>query len=452
MGNKKRKIGLTTQYIFIVCTLLLLVNTVLGLVLMYQSRKSMQTLIRRHMLAVADTAAASVDGNLLESLTEEDVGSERFNSIAQTLTKVLSAQKDNDIKYIYAVKKQGDRYVFTVDPDPVNPGAFGEEVVYTHAQDTAWSGTSAIDDTKYSDKWGSFYTAWSPVRNSSGKIIGLIGVDFIPDWFDRQVKNLIVFVILFSTLSVSAGAIIMLLSTGQLRRRIHILNSELSTLSADVGMLSDEIKVEPSEESRAAEEAASDRSLDAIGQLSAKIRGMQIKLKEYMDYAHEQAYSDPMTGTGNKTAYLDCIKELNHQINEGTASFAIAVFDVNGLKKTNDSFGHECGDRIIIDAAAVLRRVFGEGRIFRIGGDEFIVVQGTTTEEELDERIKKLYAEVESFNLNEKRYVMTLSFSGGGSVYRPGVDADFKEVFRRADEAMYNEKNRYYKEKGEDRR
>ncbi|MBO4385095.1 MAG: diguanylate cyclase [Clostridia bacterium] len=449
---KKRKFGFATQYTVIVCALLVIVNAVLGIVLIRQSGNAMRTLIRWHMLSVSDTAAAAVDGNLLESLTENDVGTEDFESIAKTLTKVLDAQKDNDIKYIYAAKKQGDHFVFTVDPDPVNPGAFGEDVVYTPAQEIAWSGTSAIDNDTYSDKWGSFYTAWSPVRNSSGKVIGLIGVDFVADWYDAQVKEHSMFVVIFSTLSIVVGALIMVLTTAQLRRRIRTLNSELSVLSEDVEKLSDEIRAGSAEEGKPVEDIVPDRSADAIGQLSGQIRIMQQKLKDYMDYAHEQAYTDSMTGMGNKAAYLDHIKVLNDEINAGTAAFAIAVFDVNGLKKTNDSFGHECGDRIIIDAAAILRRVFGSGRIYRIGGDEFIVVLGPTTEEELDALIKRLDDEIENFNKNEKRYVMTLSFSGGGAVYHPGDDADFKEVFRRADEAMYNRKNSYYLEKGEARR
>ena len=179
---------------------------------------------------------------------------------------------------------------------------------------------------------------------------------------------------------------------------------------------------------------------------------MQHKLQAYMEYAHEQAYTDSMTGVGNKTAYLERVKEINSQINNGTADFAIVVFDVNGLKNTNDIYGHECGDRIITDTAATIRRVFDSDQIYRIGGDEFIAVVGSMTEEEMEARLKELGEIVENFNKNEKRYAMTLSFSGGGAVYRPGEDAAFKEVFKRADEAMYDNKGNYYKQFGDRRR
>ena len=448
---KKRRIAITTKYIILVCALLLVVNVVLGFVLIRQSGRSMNTLIRWHMLSVADTAAAALDGNALEALTEDDVGSAEFSRIAETLTKVINAQKDSDIKYIYATKKQGDHFVFTVDPDPVSPGAFGEEVVYTPAQDTAWQGTSAVDESTYSDKWGSFYTAWSPVRNSHGRVVGLVGVDFVADWYDQQVSSHTKLVFIFSTLSVIVGAAIMLLTTGQLRSRVRRLNFELSVLSEEVEILSDEIRVSPSEEASAPAEEISDGA-DTIGVLSGRIRVMQRKLKDYMDYAHEQAYTDSMTGAGNKAAYLDYVKELNRRINEGVAAFAVAVFDINGLKSINDNYGHECGDRIIADAAESIRRVFGGEQLFRIGGDEFIAVLGETSGSELSDRFSRLRSDVESFNAFEKRYSMTLAFAWGGAVYRPGEDSDFKDVFKRADEAMYANKDEFYRSTGAERR
>ena len=450
MTKRKRKLNLTTQYVIIVCALLLAVNVTLGLLLMSQSGKAMKEMIRRNMLSVADTVAASLDGDAFAAIDGNNAGTPEYDGIYSDLTNVLRAQKDSDIKYIYTVKKQGDHFIFVVDPDPVKPGLYGDSVVDTDSQAAAWNtGVSAVDAEKYQDEWGSFYTAWSPIKNFSGKVVGLVGVDFVADWFDEQIAAHTKFVVIGSALSLVVGAVIMLLLTGQLRSRIRELNSEMQTLSGDVEKLSNEIRVRPGYSDAAPEE---NESGDTIGELSGKIHAMRGKLQAYMQYAHEQAYTDSMTGVANKTAYLDYVKELNSRINNGTASFAIAVFDVNGLKTTNDNYGHECGDRIIIDAAEMIRRVFGDEQLFRIGGDEFIVILGATTEKELNEKLAQLEELVAAFNSGEKRYAMTLSFSGGGAVYRPGEDAAFKEVFKRADEAMYQNKGNYYKQFGDRRR
>ena len=450
---KKKKPNLTTQYIVLVCALLLVVNVLLGLVLMSQSGKAMRSMVSRHMLAVADTAAASLDGDLLESLTKEDFKrkSSDFRAVYDLLTKIKNAQEDSDIKYIYTVKKDGSVFVFTVDPDPVEPGEYGEPVVPTPSQQIAWEGTSCVDKETYQDEWGSFYTAWSPVKNSAGNVVGLVAVDFVADWYDQQVKAHTISVIIISGMSVIVGALMVFLLTRQLRRKIRVLNGEMLILSRNVEELSREIGVRPGEE-LPDDEDDQEYDTDSIGDLSGKVRVMQSKLKEYLDFVHEQAYTDAMTGVENKTAYLEYVRELNRKINEGTVAFAIAVFDVNGLKKTNDNFGHECGDYILTDAATLIREVFSNGRIFRIGGDEFIAVLEGVSESEVNKRLDRLQVVIADFNTNKKRYSMTLSFSGGGAVYRPGVDSDYKEVFKRADEAMYQNKANYYRQFGDRRK
>lgn len=449
----RKRINLTTQYIIIVCILLLAVNVTLSAVLLGQSSKSMKIMVRKHMASVADTAAASLDGDVLGAVTAEDVAGKTgaYHAIADTLAVIQRAQQNSDIKYIYTTKKAAEgQFVFVVDPDPVNPGDYGEDVVFTPAQETAWRGASAVDEEAFEDEWGKFYTAWSPVKDSTGRVVGLVGVDFAADWYDAQVAKHTLSVFIVSALSLLVGAVIMTLLTGQLRRRFRSLNAELSALSGDVEKLSDEIKVRPGDEEKDEETAAD--GADTIGTIGHKIRVMQKQLKAYMQYVEEQAYTDSMTGVGNKTAYLARIKELGIEINAGTAAFAIAVFDINGLKSTNDNYGHECGDRIITDAAMVIRRVFPNEQIYRIGGDEFITLMGATTEGELESKFEELTAIVTDFNLHEKRYAMTLSFSFGGAVYQPGRDADFKEVFKRADQAMYRNKGEYYRQYGDRRR
>ena len=444
--DMKRHLNLTKQYIIIiiVCVLLLLGNITMGVFLIKQSRSTMQKLLSKHMISVADTASASIDGDMFEAITEDDWKnhSESYLTIAQKLISVQTIQHNTDIKFIYSIKKEGDKFVFVVDPDPNPTTAFkyGDEIEYTPMEDEVWNtGISGADSDRVPDSAGNYYSAWSPITNTAG-------VDFDSEWYDAQVLRTTIHVALVSGLSLVIGALIVLLLTKQLRSRFRTLNAEILTLSSDVEKLSDEIKVRPGDEEL--HEKKTSISGDAIGAISEKIHAMQIKLRAYMKYAEEQAYTDSMTGVNNKTAYLNRIKELNAEINAGTASFATAVFDINGLKSTNDNYGHECGDRIITDAAALICRVFKAEQLYRIGGDEFIAILDPTTEEELENKFRTLVEAEENFNKNEKRYAMTLSFSYGGAVYRPGHDADFKEVFKRADQAMYENKSEYYEKIG----
>lgn len=452
MKQKHKKISLTTRYIVIACALLLAVNAALGFAMIRQSGSSMKALIRRHMLSVSNTAASLVDGDVLEGITADDVGSEEHQEIASTLLMVKNVQHDSAIKFIYLVKREDDHYVFTVDPDPVNPADYGEEVVRTNAQDIAWAGNAEVDEEPLEDEWGCFYTAWSPILNSKGLVVGMVGMDFAADWYDNQVAEHTRTVLIVSVISLLMGALIVFLLTGQLRRRMRELNAEVSVISEDINQLSEVVSKRPGYEDLAEEEETALESDDTIWGLSGKIKALQNKLKKYLQFAHEQAYTDPMTGVGNKSAYLDRVKEINADINSGKSAFAVAVFDVNGLKNINDNYGHECGDAIIVDAAAAIGRIFGTERIYRIGGDEFIAVLDATTQEELDDAFCRLDEDVDRFNREEKQYSMTLAFAHGGTVYHPGEDADFKAVFKRADMAMYQNKGDYYKQFGDRRK
>ena len=441
---KRKGISFTTKYTAIVCVLLIVAVTAVSAVLMIESNLSMKSLLRRHMISVADTAAASVDGDFLGRMTADDVGSDEYNRIVSTLLLIKDAQKDSDIKYIYTVKRAGDHFVFTVDPDPDNPADFEEDVVKTDGQDLAWSGTSATDKEQYEDEWGCYYSAWSPIRDSKGEIVGLVGMDFVADWYDGQVASHTRVVLIIGLLALAGGLLIMFMLTAQLRRKFMMLSSEMSILSEYVMELSEEIKDHSTKTGYVPEALIDAAGHDTIEQLNHKIRDMRSKLREYLDYIHAQAYTDTMTGVANKSSYLAKKDEINKQINNGTASFAVAVFDINDLKGTNDNYGHECGDRIITDSAAIIGRVFPFDSLYRIGGDEFIAILFGMSEEELNAKFAELDEVVEHFNEHEKDYAMTLSFSRGGSVYQPGVDAAFKETFKRADQAMYDNKKEHY--------
>ena len=127
--NKPKAGRVTTRFVVTIGALLLVTNIVLGSVLMVLSTAAFRTLIRQHMLSLSTTAAGLLDGDALGALTEADVGNQAYNDI---LNRLSVFQSKSDVIYIYAVRQVGaDDYVFTVDPDPEKPAAFGSPVVVT---------------------------------------------------------------------------------------------------------------------------------------------------------------------------------------------------------------------------------------------------------------------------------------------------------------------------------
>ena len=106
--------------------------------------------------------------------------------------------------------------------------------------------------------------------------------------------------------------------------------------------------------------------------------------------------------------------------------------DLNGLKRVNDQFGHRAGDELIVRAAMAAAEVFAED-VYRVGGDEFVVLRFGITQEEFAVRTGQLREKMQENQVN----------ASIGTVWRETA-GDLEELLRCADESMYGEKKQYY--------
>ena len=182
----KNKIGRTSLYLIIVCSFLLIVNATLGIVLALQSSDALKSLIRDRMLDVSNTAADMIDGDILGTITAEDENTPEYRNIMRTLT----CYQDNiELSYICCIRDLGNKnVVITLDPTVSDPAEFGEPIVFTDALYEASFGTSSVDKIAYEDRWGRFYSAYSPVFDSKGNVGGIVAVDFSADWYEEKMK------------------------------------------------------------------------------------------------------------------------------------------------------------------------------------------------------------------------------------------------------------------------
>lgn len=439
------KLSFTMRYVLVFGALLFVANAVLGIVTLSLSKDAMDELIDKDMLDVVNSAAESLDGDALGALTEDDVDGPVFREIENRL---MVYQNSVDIHYIYAVKQVGEEeFVFTVDPDPIDPGAFGEEFLVTPGLLKAAQGTPAVDDEAAEDRWGNFYSAYSPVFDSSGKVAGIVGIDFDAEWYDEQIWKHTISTVVVTLLSMILGAVIIVLITNRIRLRFQELNEGLEDLSENMDHLMDEVTSYSNTNelsSNAGTEAASaEDGADELAVLNAKVHTMQKEMRTYLDYLKKQAHTDSLTQVGNATAYHEAVQEIDQQIIDETADFCVAVYDLNGLKELNDQLGHECGDYYIQGAAHALEQGFPDGHVYRIGGDEFAVIVSGVGARQMEEGFNKVEAAITEFNASSP-YPATLAASKGIAEYVSGQDASYKDVFSRADGFMYEDKRAYY--------
>ncbi len=159
------------------------------------------------------------------------------------------------------------------------------------------------------------------------------------------------------------------------------------------------------------------------------------------------ANTDPMTGLLNRRAYEEALKK--HAKNAREDGLVYLSIDLNGLKTTNDNFGHDAGDALIRGAADCMRHSFGScGQLFRIGGDEFAALL-TPGENRLDALRKDFEQSQEAWT---KKHGRELSTACGCASRSEFPDMSITELAKLADKRMYEEKSAYYRAKGIDRR
>lgn len=240
---------------------------------------------------------------------------------------------------------------------------------------------------------------------------------------DEQADRLIL-LIAGASLGIEALAVILtIIMTRRLVRPLGELNQAARKIAG--GDLSIEI---------------SHHSKDEIGMLADSFRLTVSHLKNYIDYINGLAYRDGLTGLKNKTAYMESVKKLDELIRLKRPAFAVAVFDVNDLKITNDRMGHDFGDLLIIETSRILSRTFRNSPVYRIGGDEFAVILENGDYENYTLLLERFSRYVEEYN-REPGVSFRISVARGIAEYNESVDLCYQDVFKRADDAMYRNKS-----------
>ena len=283
---KRKRIGYQTRVILLVSLFMLATNLTLGLVVTRQARRVTKTQINERMLDIVNTAAAMLDGDVLERLTAGDKDTPEYQEVLTTLRRFL----DNiELDYIYYVRDMGDgSFTFGIDPDPVSPGEFGSPVVYTDALHKASLGTPSVDETPYEDTWGRFYSAFSPVFNSGGRVAAIVTADFNADWYEAQIGQIQTTVITGCILFLVLSLILAFLLAEQYSRQMDSVRKSLGELSKDLDSLTEDYAGK-SGSTEAAE--PSDPDEGDIKALEKHVSELRKNLRDYISHASTQANS-----------------------------------------------------------------------------------------------------------------------------------------------------------------
>ena len=160
------------------------------------------------------------------------------------------------------------------------------------------------------------------------------------------------------------------------------------------------------------------------------------KQSRELQKAWNAAYTDALTGAKSKLAFLEISDQLDKEIEDGSIKeMAIALFDVNSLKRINDTYGHDKGDEYIKKAFLIICNCFEHSPVFRTGGDEFVAVLRDRDYENRHQLQAQFNRKIEN-NLASGDVVISIGIAD----YIPGDDNSCKRILDRADALMYERK------------
>ena len=158
-----------------------------------------------------------------------------------------------------------------------------------------------------------------------------------------------------------------------------------------------------------------------------------IRHRNHVDMLHRLSYHDLLTNALNRNAFMDALS----QFKPGQyASAGIIYIDINGMKEINDFYGHHQGDKILITTVAKVFNLFKPDELFRIGGDEFVIITYDLTETDFYEKFNLLR------NIFCKKTNLPFSIATGSCWAKS--PSDLNSMLQQADSAMYTDKKKFY--------
>lgn len=417
--------------------------------------------------AIRDEAEEADDDEPVISYLQEKGLWEEYTQQRDLLCTYLRNMED--IKYLYIVVTGDkdalvDMYLMDDDDNPVYETGYYEE---REPEFIGADFSTIMEPTISHGDWGWLCSAYAPVYDDEGNIICHIGCDVAMDDIMSERFGF------FAAVAISTIIFAAIVLAGAIIFARNVIIGPLDRLTTAAGMFKPAKNVTYQE---AGVVALNIKNNDEIGDLYNVIRSMQINIIDYLndldamqkdnekykdsleqaennikdkdeqlDEMSRHAFRDALTGTGNKASYNNKSRELNENIAAGTAEFAILMVDLNDLKMINDCYGHKSGDAYIIGCSRVICEIYKHSPVYRIGGDEFVVVlQGSDyrNRHSLLEKARTTFAEsCENTQIDpSERYSAAI-----GMAEYAFDDNSVELVFKRADSAMYEEKTNFKK-------
>ena len=231
---------------------------------------------------------------------------------------------------------------------------------------------------------------------------------------------------------------IILAKTSETISEISIHTKDIKNDSREI---IDEVNVADADEIKEMVIKFSANLIEKVNQMEARIQELQTEL----DKAYKELLIDPLTKVYNRKALEKDLGEILEKGKDRDLDLVIAIVDIDNFKMVNDKYGHLVGDFVLIKLADTMKSLIRKSdKIYRYGGDEFIIVFNRSNLENAEKSIERIIYKIYRTTLKYKENYIKITISAGITQHRAGDTIE--SIIKRADEALYKakvEKNGY---------
>ena len=398
-----------------------------------------------------------------EKVANDDWGSpewktylDKYSEVVKTpeyqrlLKQIELFHSKNDAKFTYLgyADFEDKRLVYLVDdsePDerclPGSFDAFTEQdmTIFDH-MDTGFE-----PEVTNFEEYGYLVSVGRPIFDENKEIVAFSLVDLSMDKIAaEEARNtwlLIVILVLLGIIAVIAGYLLVLfMIIKPVRKLTKVANEYIAGNNESLDKFA-KVSVHTADEiedlsnSMKKMEEDINKYIDDLLSTTTKLEGAEKQADEFKHLADK----DALTGLNNKRSYFEHEERLNEDIKKGKAKFAITMIDLNDLKVTNDTYGHEKGDALIVALSKIITKVFANSTHFRIGGDEFVVISEDEDYENIS-KLEKTFISIIEKSIAKPKDDLLISAAIGVATFDKDNDNNVEDTFKRADSKMYQNK------------
>ncbi len=327
-----------------------------------------------------------LDPNKVNEYVEKGRKTPGYGEVEQRLYHLRKAYPEVKFLYVYQIREDGCHVVFDLDTEDFKASEPGDVEPFEyfpsfHQYIPDLLAGKEIPPVESQEEYGHLLTVYTPVYDRDGECVCYIGADYSMEGLREYTFSVIRQILLFFliVLAVIIGATVIATAFGM--KKLHKLE--------------------------------------------------------------DNAYFDTLTGLQNRTAFYERTGEMNKKIAAagGKGDFSAMMIDVNFLKKMNDVYGHEQGNIYLQGAGDLMKKIFGDRNLYRIGGDEFAILLEGKDQEGAAEKIASFKEEIAARKADESLQPWEkISAAVGIARFMEGEETMVEETIRRADEAMYQDK------------